>query len=184
MSQADDEDYQDGLGKLNQLWQMWYEQGLQLSAGQFRLAHPGMSDSRPVQSILLFGGATIDWPRVYDAGSTQTKPFECSPGTPEQKATPASLSLSTQQKLFTEENATPPTPSNDAENQSQSNSLSSSSSQDSRASQDSGASVVSSEMQEILETAEEEGGERERKRKRDELEARQKKTRKKRTFNP
>lgn len=70
---------------------------VQISDGQYRLAHPGKSDAIPVQSLLLFGDATIDWPTVFADGSSQKKyaaakvaateakaeeEFVCSPNSP------------------------------------------------------------------------------------------------------
>ena len=72
MSDADDEDYQDGLAKLNQLWQIWYEQGLQLSAGQFDLTSLANNLNVPEWAVpgFEFNLAKLLWP-LYNIG----KPF-------------------------------------------------------------------------------------------------------------
>lgn len=69
LSEADDEDYQDGLDKLNQLWQMWFEEGLQLSAGQFELTSLNNELNVPSWSIpgFEFNLAKLLWP-LYNVG--------------------------------------------------------------------------------------------------------------------
>jgi hypothetical protein len=66
---ADDDTYEDGISKLNQLWQMWYQLNLDISAGQIELDSLSGSLNVPEWAVPAFeyNLAKMLWP-LYNFG--------------------------------------------------------------------------------------------------------------------